>query len=76
MDTAFLDDVETASEAEDFDTVGFIMDYEGGSLEEDEVISGFQHMLDTGLVWQLQGSYGRTAAALLEAGLIYRKGER
>lgn len=69
----FLDDVDEAEGAEDFDAVSFIMDYEGGALDEDEIIAGFQHMLDTGIVWQLQGSYGRTAAALLDAGLIERR---
>lgn len=71
-----LDDAEEADKAQDFDTVSFLMDYEGGALDEDEVVAGFQHMLDTGIVWQLQGSYGRTAANMIEAGLIYRKGER
>ncbi len=54
------------------DHVGFIMDYESGSLSDEEVIEGFQSLLDSGLVWQLQGSYGRMAAQLLDAGLIYR----
>lgn len=50
-------------------TLDFIMSYEGGELSDDEVIEGFQHLIDTGIVWQLQGHYGRTAAALLDAGL-------
>lgn len=53
-----------------FDEVAFIMEYEDGSLSDDEMIEGFQHLLDSGTVWHLQGSYGRTAAALLDAGLI------
>lgn len=52
-----------------FDMVGFVMAFEAGELEEDEVVEGFQHLIDTGVVWQLQGFYGRTAAALIEAGL-------
>ena len=59
-----------------WDELAFVMAYEQGETDEDETIDGFQHMLDNGHVWQLQGSYGRTAAAMLEAGLIYRKGER
>lgn len=70
---AMLEDTEEADKAGDFDAVGFIMDFEAGALDEDEVIDGFQHMLDTGLVWQLQGKYGREAAALLDAGLIERR---
>ena len=53
-----------------FDEVAFIMEYEDGSLSDDEMIEGFQHLLDSGTVWHLQGSYGRTARALLDAGLI------
>lgn len=58
---------------DDFDEVSFIMDFEDGNLSDDEVIEGFQHLLDSGLVWQLQGMYGRTAARLIEAGLITEK---
>ena len=52
------------------DTISFITDYESGQLDDDAVIAGFQELVDTGLVWQLQGSYGRMAMRLLEAGLI------
>lgn len=60
-----------------FDVVGFINAYEaGGNMTQEEMIRGFQHLLDSGLVWQLQGSYQRMATSLLEAGLIHRSGER
>ena len=53
-----------------FDTLGFIMQYEGEGFEdEQEVIDGFQHLIDSGLAWSLQGSYGRMAASLIEQGL-------
>lgn len=48
-----------------------IIAYENGELSNDETIELFQSLLDSGLVWRLQGSYGRQAAALLGAGLIY-----
>lgn len=51
-----------------FDVVGFIMDYEGGTLNEEAAIEGFQHLIDNGMAWTLQGHYGRTATALIEAG--------
>ena len=35
-----------------------------------EMVELFQHLVDSGLAWELQGSYGRTAAALIEAGEI------
>jgi len=37
---------------------------------EEQVLEAWQHLVDTGLAWQLQGSFGRTAAALIEAGEI------
>lgn len=47
-----------------------IMRYEEGDMDEEEVIEFFQEMVHSGIVWQLQGSYGRAAAALIEAGYI------
>lgn len=52
-----------------YDAVSAMMAFEGGEMESDEeVIELFQHLIDTGLAWQLQGSYGRTAHSLIEAG--------
>lgn len=53
----------------EFNVVVFIMKYEGGDVTEDELIEGFQHLIDTGHAWTLQGHYGRTAAALIEMGV-------
>lgn len=61
------------SKQEKFDAVSFMMDYESGMLDEDEIIEGFQHLIDDGTVWSLQGSYGRTAVALIQAGYCYSK---
>ena len=47
-----------------------MMDFEDGQLDDDAVIELFQKLVDSGLVWQLQGFYGRTAAALIEEGLV------
>lgn len=47
-----------------------IIAFENGDMDEDEVVEFFQELVDSGLAWQLQGSYGRTAAALIEAGLV------
>jgi len=55
-------------EPPEFDLVGWIMAYEGGDMDEAETVAGFQHLINTGLVWKLQGHYGRTAVALIEAG--------
>jgi hypothetical protein len=47
-----------------------ILDYEMGILEDEDVITLFQHLVDTGMAWQLQGSYGRTAQHMIDAGII------
>lgn len=51
------------------DQLDFIIRYESGQIEDEaEFVAGFQHLIDTGLAWQLQGHYGRTAAVLIENG--------
>lgn len=53
-----------------YDTTGNIIAFEQGELDREAVIELFQHLVKTGLAWQLQGSYGRMAASLIEAGEI------
>lgn len=48
--------------------VSQIIAYEQGELDQEETIALFQHIINTGLAWSLQGHYGRTAVALIEAG--------
>lgn len=36
---------------------------------EEQVIAAWQYLIDTGIVWQLQGYFGRQAAALIERGV-------
>ena len=40
---------------------------------EEQVIAAWQHLLDTGLCWQLQGWFGRTAQDLINRGIITQK---
>lgn len=49
-----------------------IIAFEQGELGEAETIAMFQGLINSGMAWQLQGSYGRTATALIEAGLCER----
>lgn len=37
---------------------------------EDELVEAWQYLHDSGLAYQLQGSYGRMAQSLLAAGVI------
>jgi hypothetical protein len=52
-----------------------IIAYENGELDEDEWLELFAGLIRSGLVWSLQGSYGRTAAALIQGGYISAAGE-
>ena len=47
-----------------------ILIYETEETSEEFMLALFQELVDTGLAWELQGSYGRMAAALIEQGLI------
>lgn len=46
---------------------------EGEGASEEEQKEAWQYLLDTGLCWQLQGWYGKTAINLLNAGIIQRR---
>jgi hypothetical protein len=37
---------------------------------EEQVLEAWQTLVDTGLAWQLQGWFGRTAQQLINQGLI------
>ncbi len=51
----------------DFDA---IMAIENGEFEsEEDFLAAWQTLIDSGTVWELQGSYGRTAADLIMQGL-------
>ena len=45
-----------------------IIDFENGEMDAEAVAEFFQGMINSGVVWQLQGFYGRTAVALIQAG--------
>jgi len=55
---------------ESTDIVGKIMAFEQGELENEEVYALFQFLLDSGMIYSLQGSYQRMAEDLLLAGVI------
>jgi len=41
---------------------------------EEQVLEAWQLLVDSGLAWQLQGWFGRTARALIDGGFISPKG--
>ncbi len=66
---------QTQKHKDEFDLTGAIMAYEEGTASVSESLELFAHLIRTGMAWTLQGCYGRTAAALIERGIITRKGE-
>lgn len=61
----------SATNEKTFDSLNFIMAYEDGQLDEEAIVEGFQCMIDSGICWKLQGSYGRMANRLIEAGYCH-----
>ena len=47
-----------------------IVSYESGEMSDEDTVSFFQELVNTGLVWNLQGHYGRMAVNLIESGLV------
>jgi hypothetical protein len=48
-----------------------IMAIECEELTQEEYVTHFQTLIDSGIVWQLQGTYGRVATSLIEGGLCH-----
>ena len=46
-----------------------IIAYESGEMQDEEIIDFFQRLIDSGMAWSLQGSYGRMAMRLIEDGV-------
>jgi|TARA_B110000495_G_scaffold168989_1_gene156173 hypothetical protein len=53
----------------DFEAIG----YAEGFLEpagKEEILAAWQHLVNTGLAWKLQGWFGRNAQRMIEEGII------
>jgi len=51
----------------DYKAVALAEGFEEASSEE-QLLEAWQHLIDTGLAWRLQGWFGRQAKSLIEAG--------
>jgi len=45
--------------------------FDGEVHDDDEIIAAFQHLIDTGVAWQLQGFYSMSARDLIDRGLCH-----
>lgn len=54
------------------DQLSQMIAWENGELDEEDTVTLFQALVDSGLAWQLQGAYGRQARDLINAGLVQR----
>lgn len=66
--------VQASKTAAAMPSVDDIMSYEQGDMSEDDTVTFFQGLIDSGMAWKLQGSYGRTAQSLIEAGVCHAAG--
>ncbi len=64
-----------ASEPVPYDSVGQIIAFEQGDLDEEATTALFSHLVKTGLAWSLQGSYGRSARSLIDNGVLSENGD-
>lgn len=47
-----------------------ITEFENGEMGDAEKLMFFQELVNTGIVWELQGTYARSAMELIKAGAI------
>ena len=52
-----------------YEAVSIAEGFCGYELTEAKQVEAWQHLIDTGLAWTLQGWYGRTAKQLIEQGV-------
>ena len=55
----------------DYQAVAYAEGFEQAP-DEETLIAAWQHLIDTGRAWTLQGWFGRQAVRLIEAGICTR----
>lgn len=55
--------------------INTLMAYESGELDDANTITFFADLVKTKMAWSLQGSYGRMASAMIDAGFVSPEGE-
>jgi hypothetical protein len=63
----------TAAAGKKYDVLSQMIKWEQGELDVCQTVLLFEHLIDSGLCWKLQGCYGREAAKLIRAGLCTEK---
>lgn len=59
-------------ELDTYTACAIVEGFDGPPASEKEQLAAWQYLINTGIVWKLQGWYGRAATALIEAGLCTR----
>ena len=54
-------------------SVDDIIRYENGEMSQDEIITMFQKLVNSGLAWKLQGHYGHAAMDLILSGDVVQR---
>ena len=57
------------------DSIDVLIAYEQGLLSDYATINMFAELIRSGICWQLQGHYGRTAKSLIDNSIISKKGK-
>ena len=52
-----------------------VIAFEEGEMSQEEAVEFMAALVKSGMAWQLQGFYGRTANSMIEAGLISEEGD-
>ncbi|MDE3244464.1 MAG: hypothetical protein KGN80_00140 [Acidobacteriota bacterium] len=52
-----------------YEACAIVEGFDGEEHTDEELHDAWQHLIDTGTCWVLQGWYGRNAAHLIEVGL-------